>query len=48
MGNGAANWLTGEFTCVGIPLQNWMLLAFAIILLAVALQVVKGAFDDRA
>ena len=36
MGNEIAQWLAGDFTLLGIQIQNWMPVAFAIVALFVA------------
>jgi hypothetical protein len=37
------DWLTEQFTLLGIPFQNWMVVAFAIIVIAVL--IAKGEKD---
>jgi disulfide bond formation protein DsbB len=46
MSSGIGQWLVGQFSIFGIHLQNWMALAFAIVVLWLLYLWLRGRFSE--
>jgi hypothetical protein len=47
MGERIGQWLVGQFTLFGVPFQNWMAVAFVIVVLWMVCLWLAGWFGDR-